>query len=370
LRYEWFQIFWLEYRSKALDRSINGLVQAIASHWDTWWSVNESRYSGKLPATSRDRKKFLRWVIGVWRKHEYFLLNHHRAINFILSQLATCRPFSEWPELSRYKHIFGVRHYHGVVENSSVVMAGIEAIAVPREDGPEIKQDERAPLFTMPARAASVMNEAASAARGLLCGWPLYLMMSIWLLLGRRPYSIAIGSLFFAGWLACGVLLGALGSLSFRTDVVESLALLLTALWIGVLLLNLVWNAACIVRACRQGRNLAELFDASTIVLRSHVSVDGPESLGLAVMLRSLLALHEADGTAAGRSSFWRLFFRSLKRGGSAKGQISRWGFIGSVGDRHCGGQTPAPGGSAAGGGVLASRPFATRSGAPLLLFR
>ena len=342
MEFAWFWEFWHRCKESARDGNLQRAIHEIGSHWTEWYSW-EARPAEKLAlallgANVPAQRRFVQWLMRRWARDEKWLDHHRRAARFVLFQLAQRAPFDNWVTLRPYRDGYPTRSYRAITlpANNTGTVANVnflQAVAIPREKSEDVIISEDFSR-TRPKQVASAVDDAWLAARSLLGGTGLVGFLTLWLLLGRRPYPrlrrVVLGVL----WTVIGALILFLWRGPDQgAELVRWIWTLLTLCSL-VILWNFVETSACILSAVRHGRTLARLLEASQIRLRlpPGINVSEPGSLGLPVCFSILVAIYDANPELARKSRIWRQLFRELrKQNGAATGTMARWGLVGSV---------------------------------------
>ena len=340
MSFPWFWSFWHwtaeSFRAGALLR---GPLHGIGGHWEVWLaheaSEEERRAITDVGRSARRQREFVVWLARRWAP-EVACHGERPSALFVLGQLARVAPFHEWPALARYRRGVGVRGVSAVVlaEDSAGEAPDVRrmvAIALPA--GP----DGEAPAIVAEGFHVdgASLDRAWHAARSLLRGRGLLLLLALWAAGGRRPYPRGLAVLLGLGWLGVGASIVYLLTGPDPGERLTPLSAGLTIAWGLLALTGVAVAGAVCVQAWRAGRQWSARLERSQVRLwmDGGLTVVGG-SAGLPFALNALLAVSRTRGAARSHSWVWHRLFRALHTDAgswTATGSIGPDGGVGAV---------------------------------------
>jgi len=324
LRFVWFWTFWHwsteSFRSAALLRSP---LQGVASHWDEWYrhetSESERQAIDAVGANVFEQRRFICWLARHWAREARWR-DEQLPGRFVLAQLSRVAPFDKWTAFEKYRTTYAAHGVAAIVLNEesdgeAADVRPVEALALPLDDD--------AAAGTVVADGFQIdsgdLNTARRAALSLLNGKGLLIFLSLWTLIGERPYPRYLRLLLAAGWIGVVALMVRLLVGPDPGDQLVTLETLLFALWSVLVVTSLATAGALAINAWLMGREMRKRMETLQIRLRMNggLSVHGG-SAGLAFCLNDLLAAYRSHPHVANRSWLWERFFRRLRRASDA----------------------------------------------------
>jgi hypothetical protein len=320
LRFVWFWTFWHwsteGFRSAALLRSP---LQGVASHWDEWYqheaTESERAAIDALGGNAFDQRRFVCWLARHWAREARWR-DEQLSGRFVLAQLSRVAPFDKWTAFEKYRTTYAAPGVAAIVLNEeSAGEAGdvrpVEALALPLDDD--------AAAGTVVADGFQIdsgdLSTARRAALSLLNGKGFLIFLSLWTLIGERPYPRYLRLLLAAGWIGVVALMVRLIVGPDPGSQLVTLEALLFGLWSLLVATSLATAGALGIKAWLMGRELRARMATLQLRLRMNggLSVHGG-SAGLAFCLNDLLAAYRSHPHVANRSWLWERFFRRLRR--------------------------------------------------------
>lgn len=329
MRFVWFWTFWHwskeSFRSGCLLRSP---LHGVGSHWDEWFrdeaSANDLRSIEEAGRSESTQREFLGWLFRHWGAESEWAGNR-MVPRFVAGQLAHLPPFKTWAAFEKYRTSYGT--------------TGISALVLTGESAGEADDVRRAEAISLPADANaprmvaegfhaedSELMGTRTAAKSLLRGKALLVLLALWIVSGRRPYARWLSVVLSAGWVAVAglILFLVVGPEPGNRLFLFSAALV--ALWGSLAIVGISIVVTQAFRAWCAGTALSNQLEHSQVRLRMSggLRLKGA-SAGLPFCLNTLLALHYARPGAARRSWIWRRFFSAMD------GEAQSWAGTGIV---------------------------------------
>lgn len=331
MSYIWFWSFW-HWATEGFrtGSEMRDPVHGIASHWDEWFrheaSEEDQRAIDRVGADRRSQRAFVGWVVRHWAREARWRAGPPPT-RFVLAQLGRAEPFRGWALVEES----GNTCYHSGVD--AIVLAEgshgaptdvrtVAAMSVPRDFDPLTP-----PVATEGFEADSAALETArQAALSIFSRIGLMRLITIWLLIGERPYRRAIHLWLRIGWIGLAVII--IGLL-FGPDLGRSLhfwVALPTVLWCALMLTAIGAMGLTALQTWRAGRVLGQRLAESQVRLRMHggLRVAGA-SAGLPFALDVLLALLRDQRDVMGSAWLWRRITCGLRRNAAS------WAATGAV---------------------------------------
>jgi multisubunit Na+/H+ antiporter MnhF subunit len=319
LRFVWFWTFWHwsteSFRSAALLRSP---LQGVASHWDEWYQheadENERKAIDAVGGSVFEQRRFVCWLARHWAREARWR-DEQLPGRFVLAQLSRVAPFDKWTAFDKYRTTYAAPGIAAIVLNEESAgeaadVRPVEAIALPLDDD--------AAAGTVVADGFQIdsgdLSTARRAALSLLGGKGLLIFLSLWTLIGERPYPRYLRVLLAAGWIAVVALMARLLVGPDPGDQLVTLEAVLFALWSLLVVTSLATAGALAFKAWLMGRELRKRMATLQLRLRMNggLSVHGG-SAGLAFCLNDLLAVYRSHPRIGNRSWLWERFFVRLR---------------------------------------------------------
>jgi hypothetical protein len=319
LRFVWFWTFWHwsteSFRSAALLRSP---LQGVASHWDEWYlheaSESDRQAIDAVGGSVFEQRRFICWLARHWAREARWR-DEQLPGRFVLAQLSRVAPFDKWTAFEKYRTTYAAPGIAAIVLNEeSAGEAGdvrpVEALALPLDDD--------AAAGTVVADGFQIdsgdLNTARRAALSLLNGKGFLIFLSLWTLIGERPYPRYLRVLLAAGWIAVVALMVRLLVGPDPGNQLVTLEAILLALWSLLVATSLATAGALAINAWLMGREMRTRMESQQVRLRMNggLSVHGG-SAGLAFCLNDLLAAYRSHPRVANGSWLWERFFRRLR---------------------------------------------------------
>ena len=329
----WFWTFW--HWSKESFQSghlLRGPVHGIASHWDEWFrheaSPADRRTIEEVSRSIRSQRQFVLWLARRWSRDAHWR-GERPPIRYVLGQLSHVVPFREWPALEKYRASYGARGVSAVViaegsAGEATDVQSVEVFALTRDE------DATAPSMVSDGFEADAATLAAArrAARSLLGGRGLAVLLALWVATGRRPYRPLVRLARAAGWLAAAALIGLLLVGRDPGASLTALAGSLTVLWLTLATSAVTVAAVTSFQALRVARVLRRRLEASQVRLRipGGLRLQG-DSVGLPFCINLLVALGRAHGSHVRRSWLWQRVHTVLRT------DAGSWTATGAVGE-------------------------------------
>jgi hypothetical protein len=340
LRFVWFWTFWHwsteSFRSAALLRSP---LQGIGSHWDEWYhheaDASERKAIDAVGGSVFEQRRFVCWLARHWAREARWR-DEQLPGRFVLAQLSRVAPFDKWTAFDKYRTTYAAPGIAAIVLNEesdgeAADVRPVEAVALPLDDD--------AAAGTVVADGFQIdsgdLSTARRAALSLLGGKGLLIFLSLWTLIGERPYPRYLRVLLAAGWIGVVALMVRLLVGPDPGDQLVTLEAVLFALWSLLVVTSLATVGALTVKAWLMGRELKKRMATLQLRLRMNggLSVHGG-SAGLAFCLNDLLAVYRSHPRVANRSWLWERFFFRLRRASetwAATGIVSAEGKVDHV---------------------------------------
>jgi hypothetical protein len=340
LAFVWFWTFWHwsteGFRSAALLRSP---LQGVASHWDEWYqheaTESEREAIDALGGNVFEQRRFVCWLARHWAREARWR-DEQLPGRFVLAQLSRVTPFDKWTAFEKYRTTYAAPGVAAIVLNEESAgeaadVRPVEAVALPLDDD--------AAAGTVVADGFQIdsadLSTARRAALGLLNGKGFLIFLSLWTLIGERPYPRYLRVLLAAGWVGVVALMVRLLVGPDPGNQLITLEALLFGLWSLLVATSLATAGALGIKAWLMGRELRKRMATLQLRLRMNggLSVHGG-SAGLAFCLNDLLAVYRSRPRVANRSWLWERFFRRLRRASdtwAATGIVSAGGKVDDV---------------------------------------